>query len=108
KIDREANEIEPRLKLNVDDNEFFRRRILERPNSPKRKVQAKKPSHERIYKAAELAKAHVQDILQPHAKSNQVPVLNSWITFLEQIAEVIILKVPDDLSAFVMFETLND
>lgn len=27
---------------------------------------------------------------------------------MEQTAEVIILKVPDDLSAFVMFETLND
>src|SRR6266705_4720581 len=48
KIDRDTNEIEPRLKLNVDDNEFFRQRILEKPDSPKRKIQAPKQSHKTI------------------------------------------------------------
>ncbi len=108
KIDRDTNEIEPRLRLNVDDNEFFRQKILEKPDSTRREIQAQKPSHRRIEKAAELARNHIEDILQPHAKGNQVPVLNSWVKFLEHTAQIIVLKVPDDLSAFVMFETLND
>jgi len=108
KIDRETNEIEPRLRLNVDDNDFFRHRILELPNSPKRKTQATKQSHNRIEKAADLAKVHVETILKPHSEGNRVSVLNSWVSFLENTAQVIVLKVPDDLSAFVMFETLND
>jgi uncharacterized protein with ParB-like and HNH nuclease domain len=32
----------------------------------------------------------------------------SFLKFLETTALVILLKVPDDLNAFVMFETLND
>ncbi len=108
KINRETNEIEPRLKLNVDDNVFFRQRILEVPGSPKREIKATKESHKRIERAAELAKTHVESILKPHSAGNQVAVLNSWVKFLENTAQVIMLKVPDDLSAFVMFETLND
>jgi len=108
KIVRETREISPRLTLNVDDNEFFRKRILSRPGSPERTIQATKESHRRIENAANLANKHVQDILKPHSETNKVAHLNEWIRFMESVAQVILLKVPDDLNAFMMFETLND
>src|SRR3990170_267117 len=55
-IVRERREIDPRLKLNVDDNEFFKNRILSKNGAPERR--SAKPvriSHERIEKAAQLA-----------------------------------------------------
>ena len=58
--------------------------------------------------AAKLAAAHVKQILAPHKKDNSVSVLNDWLSFIEHSAQVIALLVPDDLNAYVMFETLND
>ena len=34
--------------------------------------------------------------------------MNTWLSFIENSAQVITLKVPDDMNAYVMFETLND
>jgi hypothetical protein len=104
----EANDISPRLSLNWDDNEFFRKRILSRPDSPDRNIQPTKESHKKIARAAELAAVYIQDILRPLSESNKVPYLIQWAQFIENTAQVILLKVPGDLDAFVMFETLND
>lgn len=104
----EENDIAPRLTLNLDDNEFFRRRILSRPDESERKVKAEKPSHELIEAAAVKAANHIQDILRQQSDSNKAPHLIQWARFIEGAAQVIVLKVPNDLDAFVMFETLND
>ena len=105
---RETRRNVPRLTLNVNDHEFFEKRVLSRPKSEDRKIKPIKESHERIHLAAGLAAEHVKAILKQHAEKNQVDVLNRWIRFLEDSAQVILLRVPDDLNAFVMFETLND
>ncbi len=55
-----------------------------------------------------MAAKYVEDILKTLGEPDKVPVLNEWVKFIEQTAQVILLKVPDDLNAFVMFETLND
>lgn len=108
-IVRETREKNPRLKLNVDDNEFFRRRILSREGTPERSsVTAQKQSHHRIERAAELARAHVQAIISVHSEENRIARLNNWVKFIEESATVIVLTVADDLNAYVMFETLND
>jgi hypothetical protein len=107
-IDRNKNSLVPRLSLNVDDNEFFRKRTLSGPKEPDRQVQKTKSSHERIEDAAKEAASHVQRIIGEHSDKNRVAALNRWIDFLEHSAQVIVLKVPDDINAFVMFETLND
>jgi hypothetical protein len=105
----ETGEIQPRLKLNVDDNEFFRRRVLEREGHTSRtSVQPEKPSHDRIDHAANLAAEFVEDILRPYAEQHRLARLNRWVDYIENSAQVIVLKVPDDVNAFVMFETLND
>src|SRR5207253_2219860 len=41
-------EIAPRLKLNIDDNEFFNNRILHPPDHPNRNTVAVKSSHRKI------------------------------------------------------------
>lgn len=42
----------PRLTLSESDNEFFRKRILSRPDSPDRNVDAPRASHRKIAQAA--------------------------------------------------------
>ncbi len=101
-------EIAPRLRLNLDDNEFFKNRILERPDHPGRKIEPTKVSHKRIERAAKSAGSHVEKILAPLPEGKKIAYLNQWVEFIEDTAQVVLLKVPDDLNAFVMFETLND
>lgn len=105
---RQTRRISPRLTLNANDHTFFEKRILARPDSKDRKVLPKKESHDRIQRAAELAAGHVKHIVSPHAEKNRIDALNRWITFVEEAAQVILLRVPDDMNAYVMFETLND
>src|SRR5262249_35160665 len=88
--------------------EFFRSFVLPSPDSPQRSMQPTKDSHRKIVKACELAAQHIKDIIKPHKKENRVGVLLEWVKFIADGAQVILLSVPDDLDAFVMFETLND
>ena len=104
---RDSREYNPRLHLNVMDHEFFRRRILESPES-RTLILPTQLSHELLGKAAELAVQHVQNILSPLSDPMKISHLNKWLDFIENAAQVIILKVPDDVNAYVMFETLND
>jgi hypothetical protein len=106
--DLETTETVPRLRLNVDDNEFFTKFIVSEPDSADRVIQPTKDSHQRIKKAAEIAAQHIQDILEPYKESARVPRLLEWVKFVRDGAQVILLRVPDHLNAFVMFETLND
>jgi len=108
-IDRDTTETVARLQLNVDDNEFFRSYVVAQPDSVERLAAgATKDSHEKIVKATKLAAQHVQDIIKLHKEENKTAVLLDWVRFIEEGAQVILLRVPDDLDAFVMFETLND
>ncbi|WP_437223539.1 DUF262 domain-containing protein [Planctomicrobium sp. SH661] len=98
-----------RLTLNVDDNEYFRNRVLHRPNSDERKGFAKDPlshSHKRIHAASLLAAERVQQIVA--GSKDPVSRISQWINFLEKKAVVISLRAPDEMDAFGMFETLND
>ena len=101
-------EISPRLTLNLDDNSYFKARILSKPNSSERKIEATRLSHRKIDKAAFLAAAHVENILKAQSENNKITILNDWVDFIEKDAKIIILQVPNELDAFVMFETLND
>ena len=103
----ETREHTPRLRLNVTDHEFFRRRVLEIPGTSD-PVTATQPSHYLLDRAAVLAEQHVQNILSPLSESAQSDHLINWLSFIENSAQVIILKVSDDMNAYVMFETLND
>ena len=106
---RRTREIDPRLHLNVTDHDYFRRRVLARPDDPERLESSPAAvSHSLIDGAAILAASHVEDILRPFGESTKDDHLNSWIEFIENSVQIIMLTVPDDMNAYVMFETLND
>lgn len=108
-IDRRNKEDVAKLTLNIDDNEFFKKRIISLPNSTERtSVQEKKESHKRISFAALKAQQLVQDIVRGQTQPNVDEILNEWLEFIENKATVILLTVPDEMNAFTMFETLND
>jgi hypothetical protein len=107
-IDLDTTATVPRLTLNVDDNEFFRSYILGSPDAPERSIEPTSDSHRKIIEASKLAAQHVQDTIRPHKDENRVGVLLELLKFIEDGAQVILLRVPEDLDAFVMFETLND
>ncbi len=108
-IDPDARETVPFLSLNVDDNEYFHHRVLLKPNDKlRKKVKATKDSHHLINDAAELAASHIADIVKPLKSDNRIHMLNTWVKFVQERAEIIVLTAPDDVNAFVMFETLND
>src|SRR5215213_4708146 len=53
--DLETTAIVPKLKMNVDDNEFFTKYVAASPDSPDRKIQPTAESHRRIQVAAQKA-----------------------------------------------------
>src|SRR5260370_38799365 len=74
-IDRVAQKYVPRLTLNVDDNEFFRRSIILRPDDPDRKsVQAHRDSHQLIEKAQNLAARHVGGLTRNRSEPGRTEV----------------------------------
>jgi hypothetical protein len=109
-IDTHTAALVPKLRLNVDDHEFFTKFICPNPDDPQRKIQPDKDkeSHSLIVQAAKLAATRVRTIVEGYATQTQTSRLLEWVDFIETGAEVITLDVPDELDAFVMFETLND
>lgn len=103
-IDRVARERVPKIRLNVLDNAYFEKRIMDNESA----VEPTAPSHHLIHNAAALAAEHVKKIVSQHDQKVHGDVLNKWIDFIEHRAIVILLKVPDDINAYRMFETLND
>src|SRR5579885_838200 len=99
----------PKLRLSKTDNEFFLKRIILRADDSRR-IQAKPEveSHEKIEKAAEIAKKHVQNIVSTLPATSRAEHLSKWVSFLETGVRLICVEVPDDRSAYVIFETMND
>lgn len=106
--DLETDDLVPRLKLNTEDNDFFMKYVLSPPNSAERNIEPTHPSHKRIQAARKIASEHVVNIISPHKTENAVKRLIQWITFVQNNASVIVIKVPDYINAYTMFETLND
>ena len=94
----------PRLKLNLDDNEYFRHRLsgLAPPQS------TMKSSHKLINEAFIEAGKHIRSVVSGFDARDRVNVLNRWVDFIETRASVILLRVPNAANAYRMFETLND
>lgn len=107
--DLRTEETVPRLTLNVDDRDYFIKRVLALPDDRERKkVEAKKWSHEKIDAAAVLAAKHVESVVSPFRERDRVSRLIDWVEFIRSNAKVILVRVPDHINAFTMFETLND
>ena len=107
-FDRENKSRAPKLTLNIDDKDYFDKRILSRPDSPDRNVGPRRTSHRLIDNAAILAAKHVSSVVSQYDQKGAMSALERWTKFLENDATVIQIIVPDAVNAFKMFETLND
>ncbi len=103
-----AKESEPKLRLNVADDEYFRRRVLSDSDSPDRAYPATKPSHNLINEAAELAADQVRKMVATLSQQRQLETLISWVYLIQDRARVILVTAADEGRAYGMFETLND
>ena len=111
-IDRDTEEVVPRIKLNDQDNEFFLRRILVGPSEDKyvesQDVEPQRASNKRILRASQLATTFVTDILTTLPDQSHAEYLLKWVGFIEKSAHIAVVTVLDEAVAFRMFETLND
>lgn len=99
-------ELTPRIRLNNEDNEFFRSWVLARPDEREDPGELS-ASNERLKQALELLTRLLGEHLAaagPTWTDTQV----RWIDLLEYQARVIAVEVSDDADAFLIFETLND
>jgi hypothetical protein len=99
---------EPRLLMGADDQSFFNRYVIAEPRSTER-VGAKITrnslhSHRRIAKAYDRVRELVFEI----GDLTGVSGLEKWDKFVRYRTKIIPLLVSDDLTAFQIFETLND
>ncbi len=102
--DRNERIRKPRLRLNLDDDDYFRKKVQQPADTPT----AIKPSHKLLESAFAEAKKKVSDIVSDLEESEHGNELNRWVDFLEDRAVVILLRVPSANNAYRMFETLND
>lgn len=98
-------EADPRLEMNSEDNDYFRKRILSQPESGDRKVEPTKESHKRINQAAQMVAQHLQKAVK---SKDATDVLARLVEFISDSLKVIWVEVEDDSNAFKIFETLND
>lgn len=111
-IDVDTEETVPRIKLNIEDNDFFARFVLPCPEDdgyrPVNEITAVRPSNKRLLRASQIADEFVLDTLRALPASGHAEHLIRWMKFLDQSATVVVVIVPDEIGAFRIFETLND
>jgi hypothetical protein len=105
-IDRTKRARVPKLRLNVDDNDLFGWIIAR--SSVEKEPEKTRDSHHRLANAYLEAQKHVRNIVSTLDPKDHGDLLNAWVSFIENRALVVLLKVPNDANAYKMFETLND
>src|SRR5258708_32480376 len=108
--DEISGEHTPKLQLNYEDNDFFLNHILiSAKDAPRPKFESKVSSHDMLFGAAQLARAHVEKVIAQFSKAGaEVKTLYNWIKFLPESTMVVWIRVSDHINAYTMFETLND
>ena len=91
-----------KLQMNERDNDFFLNAIL-RPRTPPPAPQ--RDSHRAIDLARRLVSERIERLV---ASTSGTDILIDFVLYLKDRAKVIVLTVPSDENAFVLFETLND
>jgi len=96
----------PKLRLNVDDNELFEQIIT--GSSSDEHPKTTKESHARLRTAYRIASEHVRRIAKPWDPWEHRNVFGDWVSFVDQRAFVVLIRMSNDAHAYRMFETLND
>ncbi|TRW17167.1 DUF262 domain-containing protein [Glacieibacterium frigidum] len=110
-IDVDTEEHVPKLRMNIEDNEFYANDILQHHGldqyNPKRTPE-KIASNEKLKKASSLIVEFLDDVIKPLKPEQQSDYLNRWLKFIKERASVVVVTAPDEVGAYRMFETLND
>lgn len=104
--ERRSQELRPKLRLNAKDHNFYERSIVEGDESFAGEQARLLESHERITSAAKLCRDYIAGLSQQ--TKDPAEKLLDWIGFIESNLKVVVVDVPDDTNAFMIFETLND
>jgi hypothetical protein len=105
-IDRQLRDRVAKLRLNLDDNEYFRSLI--NASNPLDMPKPNRRSHFLLWDAFRVADEQIRSIVGGFDPKDHGDILNKWIYFVEHDAQVVLLKVPTESNAYKMFETLND
>jgi len=96
----------PKIRLNTNDNEFFSKMLV--ADSKSNRPEPTRFSHRLILEAFEEAESRVTNIVSGFSTRDHGDILDKWITYIQDSAEVILLKMPAGRNAFRVFETMND
>jgi hypothetical protein len=108
--DLHTDDVVSKLTLNTDDNQFFVNTVLMDP--AERAIVPQhlnlRESNLRLQKAVEVVDKHLHDITEQFRPENREAILADWVKFIDQRANIVVVHVADQASAFRVFETLND
>ena len=94
----------PRLKLNLDDNDYFRERLTREQSISS----VTRHSHCLLKDAFTEANEQVKKIISTLDENDHGDILTQWIEFLKFRAMAVVLEAPSEADAYRIFETLND
>jgi len=92
----------PKLVLNLEDKEFFKKFVIDSDHN----YIGTKESHKRIKNAFNIAEKKIKKLLDKN--NNDINILYDWESFIKEKLKVVVIIVPNDANAFTIFETLND
>ena len=108
-IDIDTEEKLPILSLNLEDNDFFKRHIISPLQEPRQKsIAAPRASNRRLLRATKTIEDFFEAQMQQLPAEARVDRLLKWVSFIRNSANVIVVRVSDELGAYRIFETLND
>lgn len=108
-VDTDTLQPIPHLTLSANDNPYFKQRILALPDDAERlAAKPERPSHHRINTAAEVTKTWIEREAAATRPGAAWTRLQVWKDFAAERARVIWVEVPDNKTAFRIFETMND
>lgn len=99
-------ELEPRLTLNEENAGYFERAQLPRPDAAQQ-LPPVGPSNKKIATAAELLAELVAGFIQQSGENWETELVELQL-YVRDKAKVVVLDVPDEANAYLIFETLND
>ena len=102
KVGLRSNENVPQIVLNADDDSFFRKRVVDGLS-----VSPKTASENLISRAYDYLQSNVIATADDAAGSWSTKLID-WVEFLRDRTQVIVVEVPTESDAFLIFETLND
>jgi hypothetical protein len=106
--DMDTEELVSRVRLNVEDHDFFVSYILATPSERKRAGRQLRASNQRLARASETIDKFLRDLLKSIKPESRSDYLQRWVNFIKDSASVVVVTAPDEVGAFRMFETLND